>query len=1029
MPQCVAMGREGVGAVALVILMLLSGCTIGGDGTDGDEQPKQTEIVDVEMTGQWALDSDSPSVGDVVPITFSYALSPQGYDSSIQSTATLFTSSGASVQGVSEFSTDGKITLTFSPTAPGDYYAEVDFSFDEKVITLALPDSANNRFSFTVIASEQAAPTILTNGRHILEEPSMVRIQGTVEHAELSSCSMNWQSDDGQSESVQVSSSGSFSFILDMTEASESLMLNLTATCGTFDIRSSSKSVSIIMPDSASDSDGDGIEDDLDNCPNGVGSAEGWKSDASQDRDADGCRDLDEDLDDDNDLIPDSEDNCASVLGWISGSSDDHDQDGCEDATEDLDDDGDGVADLEDACALGATDWVSDLYTDWDSDGCRDTDEDMDDDQDGALDEDDSCPVGAVEWVRNDLTDYDDDGCQDSDEDTDDDEDGVADFNSTGAVLDRCPRTPLNATSVDEFGCSAVQRDSDEDGVNDLLDQCADSPAGVVVNSVGCADRDGDGVFANVDICPDTPSRWTVDVNGCTVAQYPVNFTSTSSALTKPLDTVRDWSVPTLSGTYDFQNEWTGEDVYLFLFKFTNSQGSSNSATWSTNPGTFIRGLPDNTQLFYGSFDSTYHNDVASRKSDVESRLSPTEEAKWMSRIHFIDMDASNIQGGLGDILSSFNNPAFVGIDRFQQARETGSIYAWTSQTNDPFHYTYEPHQWNAEYLPQMRIQDAGVEAITLFGEDWHSGGWSSGFSSFTNATVDLNNDLRDYDTLEIFHEHACEGRQNRYQKSDQSYGGCHEWDYEANLHICDVDNTSVCNKPFARWITTYGREGLWLTDISPYLARLDDGQDYRFRYAGANKGLMTVTLLFSAWEQSGSPVASESEFMFSGGQFDGSYNNKSKYKRDHTFTVPQGIEEVWIVASITGHGFNKDDANCAEFCDHEHHYTIGSQTTYEWHPIVHRSDGCEREVANGVVANQFGSWPFGRAGWCAGQDVLQWKYNITSWVDMTGQSSQTLEYRGLYNGQEYNPTGESGKGGRKVMAEIWLVYYDDQLP
>ena len=95
----------------------------------------------------------------------------------------------------------------------------------------------------------------------------------------------------------------------------------------------------------------------------------------------------------------------------------------------------------------------------------------------------------------------------------------------------------------------------------------------------------------------------------------------------------------------------------------------------------------------------------------------------------------------------------------------------------------------------------------------------------------------------------------------------------------------------------------------------------------------------------------------------------------------------------------------------------MDSHHTYEWHPIVYSSTGCENEVNNGVVANQFGSWPFGRAGWCAGQDVKQWSFDITSWVDMNGQNNE-LTYRGLFNGQEYNPW-RIEQGGRNIVAEI----------
>ena len=286
---------------------------------------------------------------------------------------------------------------------------------------------------------------------------------------------------------------------------------------------------------------------------------------------------------------------------------------------------------------------------------------------------------------RTTLTDFDMDGCYDSTEDLDDDNDSVNDVNATGATLDLCPTTPLGALDVDEFGCAAIERDTDGDSINDLIDECEGTPSGLQVNAVGCADLDNDGVFANVDICANSPQRWTIDEDGCAINQKPVQWTSGTS-VSGPMDIVPTFTIPTLDGTFTFQNKWTGNDVYLFMFKYTDGSGNSNSGTWSTNPGTFIRNLPENTHLFYGSFDSSYHNDVLSRKSDVEARLNPSEEEQWDGRIHYIDMDASNIQGGLGQMISSFNSPFFMGIDRFQRARDTGSIYAWVSQSNDPFH-------------------------------------------------------------------------------------------------------------------------------------------------------------------------------------------------------------------------------------------------------------------------------------------------------------------------------------------------------
>ncbi|NLN60514.1 MAG: outer membrane beta-barrel domain-containing protein, partial [Deltaproteobacteria bacterium] len=65
---------------------------------------------------------------------------------------------------------------------------------------------------------------------------------------------------------------------------------------------------------------------------------------------------------------------------------------------------------------------------------------------------------------------------------------------------------------------SFVEPDSDGDGVIDRLDQCPDTPAGVIVDEVGCPiDTDRDGVPDYLDKCPDTPIELKVDKDGCPV--------------------------------------------------------------------------------------------------------------------------------------------------------------------------------------------------------------------------------------------------------------------------------------------------------------------------------------------------------------------------------------------------------------------------------------------------------------------------------------------------------------------------------
>ncbi len=104
------------------------------------------------------------------------------------------------------------------------------------------------------------------------------------------------------------------------------------------------------------DTDGDGVTDDIDNCPS-------TSNENQIDTDSDGVGDVC-DTDDDNDTILDNQDNCP-----LTANTDqlDTDSDGIGDVC-DPDDDGDGIEDSQDNCPLVAnTD-----QADWDSDGIGD---------------------------------------------------------------------------------------------------------------------------------------------------------------------------------------------------------------------------------------------------------------------------------------------------------------------------------------------------------------------------------------------------------------------------------------------------------------------------------------------------------------------------------------------------------------------------------------------------------------------------------------------------------------------------------
>ena len=202
----------------------------------------------------------------------------------------------------------------------------------------------------------------------------------------------------------------------------------------------------------AIDDDNDNIDNSIDNCPS-------ISNVNQEDYDLDQIGDVCDD-DDDGDSISDTDDLCQmGEKNWLSEPEGDIDSDGCRDLTEDNDDDGDGIVDGADLCANTAatyTGWTStngsgnaSNITDWDGDGCEDASgEDLDDDNDGVEDPSDLCRYSPHGWKSTPSTDEESDGCVDTSQDTDGD--GTID------KYDQCPNTGENAT-VDDKGCSVTQ--------------------------------------------------------------------------------------------------------------------------------------------------------------------------------------------------------------------------------------------------------------------------------------------------------------------------------------------------------------------------------------------------------------------------------------------------------------------------------------------------------------------------------------------------------------------------------------------
>lgn len=126
------------------------------------------------------------------------------------------------------------------------------------------------------------------------------------------------------------------------------------------------------------------------------------------------------------------------------------------------------------------------------------------------------------------------------------------------------------ALMAEDEAVIAQETDTDGDGVVDSLDECPETPAGVVVDSKGCAlaDTDGDGVPDYKDQCPDSAPGAVVNELGCVDALVlqGVEFHFDSAELTEAAKAV-------LAPIAEMHHTHHG-DVDLVISGYTSSEGA-----------------------------------------------------------------------------------------------------------------------------------------------------------------------------------------------------------------------------------------------------------------------------------------------------------------------------------------------------------------------------------------------------------------------------------------------------------------------
>jgi Peptide-N-glycosidase F, C terminal len=454
-------------------------------------------------------------------------------------------------------------------------------------------------------------------------------------------------------------------------------------------------------------------------------------------------------------------------------------------------------------------------------------------------------------------------------------------------------------------------------------------------------------------------------------------------------DVAYDFTLATVLGDFAFAERYLGCETYLFVPDSLQVSPLDPTPLLDSaeDLAELIAKSPPNAHYFFVTVaeDPTevaaFAEAMAIRVDQVLAPFAEADRAWWRDHLHVVTQSGKGLGSWVGDALT-FWGPGFA-IDRFQRVRGFGNLADVTRFDNAlnsagqwPWraNLSYVAHEalyYNYESDRQDMLDAVDWQSVWLFYEEDVAG---TGKQHVVAEVPDAAT-IAGFDTLLVDLSHVCD-------PSLQEQGNCDAWDAIQGLRLCDGLDSDNCEIELARYITTYHREGRWLADASQLLPHLAAGGAHRFKLEGPRQGhFVSLRLLFGNTDKGTTPF--EIQALWEGGSWNESYHD------DHPpmqIDVPADAKKVYLHAALSGHG-QGGQFNCAEFCDHQHSFTVGGSTFVAEHPEEGDDEGCLKQIANGTVPNQFGTWWFHRSSWCPGKQIDPWVWDITDQVT-PGQST-----------------------------------------
>ncbi len=220
------------------------------------------------------------------------------------------------------------------------------------------------------------------------------------------------------------------------------------------------------------------------------------------------------------------------------------------------------------------------------------------------------------------------------------------------------------------------------------------------------------------------------------------------------------------------------------------------------------------------------------------------------------------------------------------------------------------------------------------------------------------------------------------------------------------------------RFITPYGigldlgPDGFtWWYDVTDYLPLLVDSVDLS---AGNQQELIDLKFHFIK----GSPIREVKGIN----RVWGPSNSYSYRNLDNDVSLPEktidlidGTSSWKMRTRFTGHGHNSDNGqypHCCEWKDNEHYLYVNGNITHSWH--IWQTHDC----ALNPVYPQGGTWPGAREGWCPGDVVKDFDFEI---ADFISGNTVALDYD-----ITPVPSNNQGMGSGNYRVAMQLFQYGD---